>query len=631
MHKTPAFDPLEGLSDKQREAVVSFGQPLLILSSSGTGKTHVLTRKLAYAIQRLEIPANRILAVTFTRKAAHELRSRIAHLLGEASESMFVGTFHNISARILRTHQSLHTGDRAFTVIDRDNQIQMMKNVISASGLSHAWDGRHLDKKINSLLSSLDTLKSHAVDITADEREINWGPLPRPSLENLGIMRAYQKALKSTATLDYNDLILDLILLARSNKAVASAWSKHFSLVMIDEYQDTNNAQEEWIRIFSPTGQNLVCVGDDDQSIYGWRGANPGNILDFEKRYPNTKTITLDINYRSPPEIVDSAMALISSNTRRRHKSITSASRRSNGTINIHRLSGDHETFPAILDIVNNSAGASLDEIAILTRVNKQANELTDYLHKSGVPVWRYNPDVDSSPQLTAYLNWLRILANPADNTAVAWFLERMINPATADSLWKAATLSRQNLLAWIVDNAGRGRLSMPALLKFTEAYDALSFDMINNSNDVLLDIVLDKTGISTQLARLSPQAQQRFYRQYMAMRSSAAGQPLHDIITHAQTEVADTSARPEGTVAISTMHGMKGLESPVVITPDWTTGVFPSYQATAEELEESRRLAFVTVTRASRAVHILYNGAKGPSPFIDDLGPRNTKRPTAA
>lgn len=608
---------LDGLNEKQKLAVTTFGCPLLILSSSGTGKTHTLTKKYIYAIERMGIHPNKIMAVTFTRKAAQELNTRITPILGINPKDTFIGTFHNISSRILKIHQSQHTGEHPFTLIDQDNKIQIMRNTFTSLGLNQSFEGPFLDKKIISLLKDLDTIKGNAIDLLQSDEEQPWNNLPRPSQENIQILKAYQSELKKNNNLDYNDLILDLVTLAKKNPIIAEGWARKFSLIMVDEYQDTNIAQEEWIKVFSPKGENLVCVGDDDQSIYGWRGAQTENILGFPARYKNAQTITLDINYRCPPNIIKYAMSVISENKIRHQKTISPSNADKKGEIYIHPLVNEKFSNHKILELIQSYKSENYKKITILTRINKQANDIAEFLHHNGIPIWRYNPDADSSPQLSLLTNWLRLLSNPSDNSATATFLEKAIGSDTTSLYWKAASLTDKTLLEYVQNAAEKNKISNDKIKQFISAYQELSFDSITLTNEEILDSILTKSGISKQIILLSEDAQNRFYKQFVAMRKIANNCALRDIVSHIQTEIADNTERPENTVAISTMHGMKGLESPIVITPDWTLGAFPSYQSGEIETEEARRLAFVTITRASKEIHILYNNAKGPSPFI--------------
>ncbi|WP_262030509.1 ATP-dependent helicase [Microvirga sp. Mcv34] len=611
-----------GLNPQQKAAVEAFHKPLLILSSSGTGKTHVLATKFIYAVHVLGYKPDEIMAVTFTRKAAHELKERIGRKIVADVENLYVGTFHSLSSRMLRIHQAIHTGEKPFTIVEPE-EIKMTLTGILASldGFGNSSSSREIDKRINGLLKTIDAAKNIGVNLGSDSNSTWITSAPGTSKEDSDILAQYEKTMRENRCLDYNDLILDFIRLTNSNPIIARSWRKKFKLVLVDEYQDTNPVQERWLQIFSDAGNNLACFGDDDQAVYGWRHATVDNILNFEKRYPNSVVIKLGINYRCPEQIVRKAGKLISANQKRLSKTVRSGNK-GQGDVASISCNGQQGILNQALVLIQSVAKAQPKDITVLARTNSDADEVAQFLSRHGVNIFRFNPDADSSPQLQTFLAWLRLLANESDSPAAIKIMTSLAGLGIAQAVWRAARMEGIPVMQWLSKRADAGSLRQDGLLRLMDIYQGLRSATMISSTSEMIELALTYTDLDKDIEALNPARRARFFRQYMAISEHAHRvEDLATIIATAQTEIADVDGRPDNAVAVSTMHAMKGLESPVVISPGWSKGKFPSGFDKGDEIDEARRLAFVTITRASARCFLLWDSQLGPSPFLTEMG----------
>ncbi|MBD2745844.1 ATP-dependent helicase [Microvirga sp. BT688] len=612
----------QGLNTQQKWAVEEFGRPLLVLSSSGTGKTHVLATKFIYAVQVLGFKPEEIMAVTFTRKAAHELKDRIGNKIKTDLDNLYVGTFHSLSSRMLRIHQAIHTGEKPFTIVEPE-EIKMTLTGILASldGFANSSSSREIDKRINGLLKTIDAAKNIGAALSHAAGSSWVKSAPGLSREDADILAQYDRTMRENRCLDYNDLILDFVRLTGANPIVARSWKKKFKLVLVDEYQDTNPVQERWLQIFTENGSNLACFGDDDQAVYGWRHATVDNILTFEKRYPGSVVIKLGINYRCPEQIVRKAGKLISANQKRHAKTVKSGKAAQGDVVSIS-CNGPGGMLNQALMLVQSVAKAPPKDITVLARTNSDADEVAQFLLRHGVNVFRFNPDADSSPQLQTFLAWLRLLANEQDSPAATKIMTSLAGLGTAQAVWRAARMESLPVMQWLSKRADNGTLKHEGLSRLVDTYRALRSATMISSTSEMVELALSYTDLDKDLEALNSARRSRFFRQYMAISEHARRvEDLATVIATAQTDIADVAGRPANAVAVSTMHAMKGLESPIVISPGWSKGKFPSGFDKGDEIDEARRLAFVTVTRASARCYLLWESQLGPSPFLSEMG----------
>lgn len=614
---------LAQLNPAQKAAVLYAGTPLLVLAGAGTGKTKVLTTKIAYAIKTLGIRPSEVMAVTFTRKAAQELKDRLAQLLDPSIdiEDLFVGTFHSISSRILRLHQALHCGEEPFSLIDPDDQRALIATIIDTiDGGQPTYFGRERDIMIRNALDEIERIKSAGAAIAdLDDPFASWPDHVRqPSDEMKRILQQYDKHMRSAGTLDFADLINDVEVLFRKYPALAETWAKRFRLVIVDEYQDTNAAQDRWLRLFSPDGQNLACFGDDDQALYSWRGASSAFILGFRDRHPTARIMTLDTNYRSPPNIVQAASDLIRTNKIRLAKPTRSA-KSQDGQITVLARQGNDEIADAV---VNEAMSHKPDDVTVIVRTNAQAERISNALDRAGLVPYRFNPESDVSQELKGYLAWLKIVANMNDNAAALRLIGDAAGIEVGRSLLRQATLMGKSIFGYLDDRKASASSINPAIAEIADTRRRIRDGVDFMQSDEILDFVLAESGILRRIDALRPGPKARFLRQHIALKAVAAHeQNLAVIISSAQIDLVDKDDRPKDSVAVSTMHGMKGLECPVVIAPFWSAGDFPGPKDKGETADESVRLAFVTLTRATKRFVAIYDLQKGPSPYLVSMG----------
>lgn len=614
---------LAELNDAQRAAALYSGTPLLVLAGAGTGKTKVLTTKIANAIQAGGIKPNEIMAVTFTRKAAQELKDRLSLLLGPSTdvESLYVGTFHSISSRILRSHQALHCGEEPFRLIDPADQKSLISTIIDTiDGARATYVGRERDLMVRATLDEIERVKSGGATI-ADLSDVfgDWpADLRMPTDEMKRILLEYDRQMKAAGTLDFADLINDVEILLRKNEALGEAWAKRFRLVIVDEYQDTNAAQDRWLKLFSPAGTNLACFGDDDQALYSWRGASSEFILGFKGRHPSARVMTLTINYRSPPNLVMAASSLIKTNSVRLEKATRSA-KEADGQISAIGRQGAEEILAAV---VNEAMSHKPEDVTIIVRTNAQAEKVDKALTDARLTPYRFNPESDISQELKSYIAWLNIIANINDNSAAVRLIDEVANPDVSRTLMRQADMMRKSIFAYLQDRREASKSLNSAVAELADTRRRIRDGIDFMSVSEILDFVLEQTGILKRIDTLRPGPKTRFLRQLVMLKTAAIREnSLATVISAAQIDLVDKDDRPRNSIAISTMHGMKGLEAPVVIAPFWSAGDFPSHKDKGETADESVRLAFVTLTRATRRFVAIYDHAKGPSPYLSAMG----------
>ncbi len=632
----PTADPpyVKGLNPPQREAVLTTEGPLLVLAGAGTGKTAALTRRLAHLVYSKRAWPSEILAVTFTNKAAREMRERIAAIVGEAFEGMpWLGTFHSIASKMLRRHAELVGLQSNFTILDTDDQLRLLKQLIQAADLDEKrWPARQLAGLIDHWKNR--GLNPGDIDAGESERYANG--------RGQEFYRAYQERLKALNACDFGDLLLHMLNIFRQHHDVLAQYQDRFKYILVDEYQDTNSSQYLWLRLLAQQRKNIACVGDDDQSIYSWRGAEVANILRFEKDFPDAKIIRLEQNYRSTPHILAAASALIAHNGERLGKTLWTEVDAGEKVRVTGVWDGPEEARHAGDAIESlQRDGVSLDDVAILVRAQHQTREFEDRFISIGLPYqiiggFRFY----ERAEIRDALAYLRVIAQPADDLA----FERIVNvpkrglgDKTIEKIHRFARASGQSLsqaAAAICDSdelPARARNTLAALAGDFARWRDLA---TQESPAELARILLDESGYTAMLqVDRSPESAGRLENLTELARAMEEYESLADFLEHVAL-VMDNDANREGErVTIMTMHAAKGLEFDHVFCAGWEEGLFPSQRAIDEggvkSLEEERRLAYVAITRAKRRCTIFHAANRRiygqwtssiPSRFIEEL-----------
>ncbi|MCZ8324142.1 MAG: UvrD-helicase domain-containing protein [Sphingomonadaceae bacterium] len=628
-------DPLlSGLNPPQREAVLATEGPVLMLAGAGTGKTAALTARLAHIIRsRLAWPSE-ILCVTFTNKAAREMKERVGHLVGPAVEGMpWLGTFHAIAAKMLRRHAELAGLQQNYTIIDTDDQLRVLKQLIQAEGLDDKrWPPRQLAQCIDRWKNK--GLRPEDLDALENESFANG--------QGQKFYRLYQDRLKALNACDFGDLLLHMLTILRSHPEVLEQYRQRFKYIMVDEYQDTNQVQYLWLRLLAQPRHNICVVGDDDQSIYSWRGAEVANILRFEKDFSGAKIIKLEQNYRSTPDILAAASGLIDANSQRLGK-----------TLWTERNGGDKVRVIGVWDAPEEARrvgeeierlereGASLNQAAILVRAQFQTREFEDRFIAIGMGYkiiggFRFY----ERAEIRDALAYLRLIAQPSDDLAFERIYntpKRGLGDKTLEKLHRHARARGVPLSLAAVEIADTDELPARArntLLAFMRDI-ARWRDLAKTASPAeLVRTLLDESGYTAALqAEKSAESAGRLENLVELARAMEDYETLGDFLEHVSLVMDNEAADDAEKVTIMTMHGAKGLEFDNVFLPGWEEGVFPSQRSLDEgglaSLEEERRLAYVAITRARRRCTILHAANRRiygqwtssiPSRFIAEL-----------
>ena len=629
---------LQGLNPEQQEAVETLEGPLLVLAGAGTGKTRVLTTRLAHILATGSAWPSQILAVTFTNKAAREMQERIGSLVGSAVEGMtWLGTFHSIGAKILRRHAALVGLRPGFTILDTDDQIRLLKQLIAA----HNIDDQRGPARM--LASEIDDWKNRGLTpdkVPAGEAQTFANGRGRD------LYREYQERLKALNAADFGDLLLDCLRLFQENPAVLAEYQRRFRYMLVDEYQDTNVAQYLWLRLLAQGHRNICCVGDDDQSIYGWRGAEVDNILRFEKDFPGARVIRLERNYRSTPHILAAASGLIARNESRLGKTLRTHLEEGEKIVVRGHWDSDEEARAIGDDIESlHGRGEKLDSVAILVRASFQMRAFEDRFVTIGLP-YRVvgGPRFYERQEIRDALAYLRVVASPDHDLA----FERIVNVPKRglgeSSLKKMHALARAEGISLFAAAEGLGGSdelpgkARKSLADLVTAFGRWRGLLAGLPHTELAGIVLDESGYTEMWQQdKSPEAPGRLDNLKELVRSMASFETLTGFLDHVSL-VMDTDAAASGEkVNIMTLHSAKGLEFTSVFLPGWEEGLFPHQRALDENgragLEEERRLAYVGLTRArvravvsfvqNRRTYNLWQSAL-PSRFIDELPEEN-------
>jgi DNA helicase-2/ATP-dependent DNA helicase PcrA len=625
---------LEGLNPEQLAAVETLDGPLLVLAGAGTGKTRVLTTRVAHILATGRAYPSQILCVTFTNRAAREMKERVGGMVGETVEGMpWLGTFHSIGAKILRRHAELVGRKSNFTILDTDDQIRLLKQILSAADIDDKrWPARLLAAYIDGWKNrGLIPEKVSASDGAhfADGR-------------GRELYAAYQERLKTLNAVDFGDLLLENIRLFQEQPDVLEQYQKRFRYMLVDEYQDTNVAQYLWLRLLAQGTRNLCCVGDDDQSIYGWRGAEVDNILRFEKDFPGAKVVRLERNYRSTGHILSAASHLIAHNESRLGK-----------TLHTEDIDGEKVTVTGAWDSEEEARdvgeeieqlhrkGHKLSQIAILVRASFQMREFEDRFVTLGLP-YRVigGPRFYERQEIRDALAYFRVIVQSADDLA----FERIVNvpkrglgDSTVQTLHDYARANNVPLL-----DAARAMSSTEelkpkprgSLKDLVASFDRWRNQLESLPHTELAEIVLEESGYTDMWQKeRSAEAAGRLENLKELVRSMEQFENMAGFLEHISLVMDAESGAGQDAVSVMTLHSAKGLEFDTVFLPGWEEGLLPHQRSLDEQgragLEEERRLAHVGLTRARkrakiyftshRRIHGMWNSTV-PSRFLDEL-----------
>ena len=635
---------LETLNPAQRAAVEALEGPVLVLAGAGTGKTRVLTTRLAHLVNTRRAWPSQLLAVTFTNKAAREMLERVSHLIGGAAQDLWLGTFHALAARLLRRHAELVGLKPNFTILDADDQLRLVKQLMQAERVDDKrWPARIL-------LGAIERWKDRGLlpeKVSTDEAgELAGGKLIR-------LYAAYQDRLTVLNACDFGDLMLHNLTLFGKSAEVLQQYQEKFRYLLVDEYQDTNVAQYLWLRLLAQKHRNLCCVGDDDQSIYGWRGAEVGNILRFESDFPGAKIVRLEQNYRSTPHILGAASGLISNNESRLGKTLWTSLDQGE-KVRIEAVWDGEEEARHVGEHVEalQRDGHDLKSMAILVRAGFQTREFEERLVTLGI---RYKVvgglRFYERAEIRDAIAYLRVVAQPDDDLA----FERIINTpkrglgdASLQTLYRAARSGGGSLFAAAHRLIATDELkpaARKALATLVESFDRWRALADRMPAAELAETVLDESGYTAMWqADKSAEAPGRLENLRELVSALEEFDSLTGFLEHVSLVMERNEDSSDDQITLMTLHSAKGLEFDNVFLPGWEEGLFPNQRAMDENgqkgLEEERRLAYVGLTRARRRAFVshaanrrMYNQWQPalPSRFLSELPEQHVERSAEA
>jgi len=652
---------LDDLNPAQRAAVEALDGPVLMLAGAGTGKTKALTSRIVHLLNMGKARPNEILSVTFTNKAAREMKARVGRLLGQVAEGMpWMGTFHSLSVKILRRHAELVGLKSNFTILDTDDQLRLLKQLISAANIDEKrWPARML-------ASMIDTWKNRA--LTPDRVPSSEAS----AYNNRGteLYEQYQERLKTLNATDFGDLLLHCVVIFQKHPDVLEQYQRWFKYILVDEYQDTNVAQYLWLRLLAQAHRNICCVGDDDQSIYGWRGAEVGNILRFEKDFPGAHVVRLEQNYRSTAHILAAASGIIAANADRLGKTLWTAGEAGEKVRLIGHWDGEEEARWIGEEIEAAQRGrrgidpVSLNKVAILVRASHQMRAFEDRFLTIGLP-YRVigGPRFYERQEIRDAMAYFRLAVSPEDDLAferVVNLPKRGLGDKAQQDIQREARGQGLPLLEGarsLIARGGIGGKGAGQLRGFVEGVDrwhaALSGVRVVPPEDALIEPMLPDTPAANDLSHVrlaevileesgyvsmwqndkTPEAPGRLENLKELVKALEQFDSLQGFLEHVSLIMENDNEEAAEKVSIMTLHAAKGLEFPVVFLPGWEDGLFPSQRSMDESgkkgLEEERRLAYVGITRAEELCTISFASNRRvygqwqsqlPSRFIDEL-----------
>jgi DNA helicase II / ATP-dependent DNA helicase PcrA len=626
---------LDGLNQAQRDAVEATEGPVLVLAGAGTGKTRVLTTRFAHILLSKRAFPNQILTVTFTNKAAREMRDRVERILGAPAEGLWLGTFHALGARMLRRFADRVGLQSNFSILDSDDQLRLLKQVMEAARIDmKRWPA-------NALMAQIQKWKDKGFlpgEIPpAEDTDFANG-------KAITLYGAYQDRLKALNAADFGDLLLLTVNLLKKDPEVLSTYHRMFRYILVDEYQDTNQVQYYWLRLLAQAHKNICCVGDDDQSIYSWRGAEIENILRFERDFPGAKTVRLEANYRSTKPILGAASHLIAHNEGRLGKTLHSGRNDSAGeNVEVVALWDSEEEARMVGGRAEayRRSGESLAEMAILVRAGFQTRAFEERMIVLGIP-YRIIGGLRfyERAEIRDAIAYLRVLAQPADDLAFERIVntpKRGVGDAALRLVHERARLGQVSLYAAMEMLLGEGgfkgklRETLRALLQNFLHWRAM---LDSHGHVATLGTLLDESGYTDMWkADKSPDAPGRLENLKELVRAIADFESLQAFLDHVSLVMENDEQTDDAKLSMMTLHGAKGLEFDTVFLPGWEEGVFPNQRALDEggnkSLEEERRLAYVGITRARKRAIISHAARRKtyagwqdslPSRFIGEL-----------
>ena len=630
---------MDELNPAQRAAVEQLDGPVLMLAGAGTGKTKALTTRVAHLLNTGAARPNEILSVTFTNKAAREMKSRVGNLIGQIEGLPWMGTFHSICVKLLRRHAELVGLKSNFTILDTDDQLRLMKQLISAAQIDDKrWPARQL-------ANIIDNWKNRA-----------WAPNQVPESElvlynyvGADLYKQYQQRLRDLNATDFGDLLLHVVTIFQNNPDILSQYNRFFKYILVDEYQDTNVAQYLWLRLLAQGHQNICCVGDDDQSIYGWRGAEVGNILRFEKDFPGAHVVRLEQNYRSTQHILGAASGIIDGNQGRLGKTLWTEKLEGEKVRLIGHWDGEEEARWIGDEIEASQVGTrgrdpyDLDSVAILVRASHQMRAFEDRFLTIGLP-YRVlgGPRFYERMEIRDAMGYFRLALSRDDDLA----FERIVNTpkrGLGDKAQQKIQLEARTNGVSLVEGArillssrglgGKGATELALLIDGIDRWGAQV--RVADANHVeLAQIILDESGYTAHWQNdRTPEGPGRLENLKELVKALEGFENLQGFLEHVSLIMDNEQEKNGAKVSIMTLHGAKGLEFPMVFLPGWEDGLFPSQRSMDESglkgLEEERRLAYVGITRAEEVCTISFAANRRvygqwqsalPSRFVDEL-----------
>ncbi len=634
-------DYLKNLNKAQKQAVLALNGPLLIVAGAGSGKTKVLTSRIAHIIKSKNAYPNQILAVTFTNKAAKEMQNRVSKILGSSAVGLsWLGTFHSICAKLLRKHAPAVNLNSNFTIIDTDDQIRLIKNICKAENI----DVKQLAPRY--VIAIIDKWKNKG--LYPSEIKIKSKDIYEKTI--LPVYKIYQQKLVELNACDFGDLILHSVKILEKNKDIRDIYSKNFKYILVDEYQDTNFVQSRWLNLLAEKNKNICCVGDDDQSIYSWRGAEIKNFLDFDKIYENTKIIRLEENYRSSKNILSVASSLISNNENRVGKTLISTMD-DGDLIKLNCFKNGKDEAIGISDEIEQiKKKYSLNNISILVRAIFQTREFEERFLKIGMP-YRILGGIKfyERAEIKDCVAYLRLINQEKDDLAFERIVnnpKRSIGESTIKTIHE---YSKKNKIS--LENSSRKMIEQNLIKPKAKIGLALFLDLISKwRNDLkikrfnhvkLLQILLDESGYSAMLKNKKDLENENRLENIKELLSAMKEfDNLESFLDHVSLATSIDQDWEGEKINMMTMHAAKGLEFDVVFLPGWEEGLFPHQKSIEEKghngLEEERRLAYVGITRAKKnaiisfSMNRFYQGDwidSMASRFIDELPENNLEK----
>ena len=624
---------LEGLNKEQREAVLNTEGPNLVVAGAGSGKTRVLTTRLAYIINEKKAWPNQILCVTFTNKAAKEMQKRVMSYVKSGSNAVpWLGTFHSISVKFLRRHAEALGFRSNFTILDTDDQKKLIRKICKAENL----DAKKYSPQL--IMSFIDKWKNKGL-MPSDVNIRTFSSLEKPILK---VYTIYQNKIKDLNACDFGDLLLYCVKLFEDNEDIRSIYQKNFKYILVDEFQDTNFIQNKWLNLLVNESKNICCVGDDDQSIYSWRGAEIKNFLTFDQIYKNCKVFKLEQNYRSTKNILDTASALISHNSNRVGKKIWSDSKKGEA-VKLNCYQTGKEEAQGISDTIEHNLKKkySLNNISILVRAIYQTREFEERFLKVGIG-YRVlgGTKFYERAEIKDAVSYLRIINQKYDDLALERIIgvpRRGIGESTFNLLYSFASKNKlcleDSIIKMLEQNLLKPKIKN-SLIQLINLINKWRNDLKNKKHYDLMKLILDESGYSAMLKNKKDlENENRLENLKELIRAMQDYDNLQSFLEHVALATSIDKQWEGEKINLMTMHAAKGLEFDVVFLPGWEEGLFPHQKSLEEKgdlaLEEERRLAYVGITRAKKEAFLSFAMKRSyhgdwmdalPSRFINEI-----------